>query len=107
MDFFSQEYGLPIKVQFSLTSRMNNPAVKIFLSYAHEDEPLRNALVRHLKLLENQGGITIWHDRKILPGAEWQKAWLIQILYCHQVQSISLVVIKKMCKKISFSTEII
>jgi tetratricopeptide (TPR) repeat protein len=51
---------------------MNNPAVKIFLSYAYEDETLRNALVRHLKLLENQGGITIWHDRKILPGAEWQ-----------------------------------
>lgn len=43
----------------------------IFFSYSHKDEPLRDELETHLKLLQRQGVISTWHDRKILPGGEW------------------------------------
>lgn len=45
-------------------------AVKVFFSYSQEDEDWRAKLERHLKPLERNGLITIWHDRKILPGEE-------------------------------------
>ncbi|MEO1069422.1 MAG: SUMF1/EgtB/PvdO family nonheme iron enzyme, partial [Cyanobacteria bacterium J06638_6] len=40
-------------------------------SYSHKDEALRDQLATHLKLLERQGIISSWHDRKIVPGSEW------------------------------------
>jgi internalin A len=43
----------------------------IFFSYSHKDEALRDELETHLKLLQRQGIISAWHDRKILPGKEW------------------------------------
>src|SRR5438034_895380 len=45
--------------------------VILFYSYAHEDEPLRNELEKHLSLLQRRGVITTWHDRKIVPGTDW------------------------------------
>lgn len=45
----------------------------VFISYSHKDEALRDELETHLKLLSRQGFISTWHDRKILPGAEWDK----------------------------------
>ena len=50
------------------------PSVSIFYSYAHEDEPLRNELKKHLSLLQRRGIITTWHDRKIVPGTDWAHA---------------------------------
>jgi predicted helicase len=47
--------------------------MKLFYSYAHEDEALRNELEKHLKLLQRQGYITQWHDRQILPGSLWEQ----------------------------------
>jgi hypothetical protein len=49
-----------------------NKSIEIFFSYAHEDEPLRDELAKHLKLLERQGIIQSWHDRKITAGEEWK-----------------------------------
>ena len=46
-------------------------AKAIFFSYSHKDEALRDELETHLKLLQRQGVISAWHDRKILPGSEW------------------------------------
>jgi len=46
-------------------------SVSVFFSYAHKDEDLRDELAKHLKILERQGIITAWHDRKIDAGAEW------------------------------------
>src|SRR6266571_1609967 len=46
-------------------------SVKIFYSYAHEDEALRDELEKHLSNLERQGHIVLWHDRKIDAGKEW------------------------------------
>jgi TIR domain-containing protein len=45
--------------------------ISIFYSYAHEDERLRKKLEKHLALLQNQGLITTWYDRKISAGTEW------------------------------------
>src|SRR5438132_1232015 len=46
-------------------------AIEIFYSYSPKDEALRNMLETQLKLLERQGHITGWYDRKIVPGKEW------------------------------------
>ncbi|HKS39888.1 MAG TPA: hypothetical protein VJX74_04690, partial [Blastocatellia bacterium] len=46
-------------------------AIKVFYSYAHEDEVLKDKLVKHLKIYERLGIIRAWHDRKIIPGQEW------------------------------------
>ncbi len=50
---------------------MGEPALNLFFSYSHKDEPLRDELEKHLKILERQKIIANWHDRKILPGDEW------------------------------------
>jgi internalin A len=48
-------------------------APRLFYSYAHEDEHLRDELEIHLKLLERQGLIQPWHDRRIQPGVDWRQ----------------------------------
>lgn len=48
-------------------------AKAIFFSYSHKDEVLRDELETHLKLLQRQGVISTWHDRKIPPGREWDR----------------------------------
>lgn len=48
--------------------------VKLFISYAHKDDVLREELEIHLKLLQRQKVIDIWNDRKIGVGAEWRGA---------------------------------
>ena len=45
--------------------------IKLFYSYAHEDEALRERLEVHLKLLKRQGILQDWHDRDIDAGSEW------------------------------------
>jgi DNA polymerase III delta prime subunit len=45
--------------------------LSVFISYAHEDEPLRQQLEAHLSLLRRQGLIADWQDRQILAGEEW------------------------------------
>jgi HEAT repeat protein/energy-coupling factor transporter ATP-binding protein EcfA2 len=47
-------------------------ALKLFYSYSHKDEPLRAQLETHLKLLQREGYIAAWHDRRILGGQEWK-----------------------------------
>ena len=46
--------------------------VEIFYAYAHEDEDLRDELEKHLRMLEREGVIKSWHDRKIGAGKEWK-----------------------------------
>ena len=45
--------------------------VRLFYSYSHRDEPHREALGKHLAMLERAGIIAEWHDRCIVPGDEW------------------------------------
>jgi hypothetical protein len=46
--------------------------LKIFFCYAHEDELLLKKLKTHLRPLQRQGHIEMWHDRDISAGAEWE-----------------------------------
>ncbi|MDZ8239537.1 MAG: toll/interleukin-1 receptor domain-containing protein [Nostoc sp. ChiQUE01a] len=50
---------------------MPEESLRLFFSYSHKDEALRDELAKHLTILEWQGVISSWHDRKILPGEEW------------------------------------
>lgn len=47
---------------------------RLFYSYSHKDETLRNELETHLKLLQRQGLIDAWHDRRIEAGDEWARS---------------------------------
>jgi hypothetical protein len=47
-------------------------ALKLFISYAHEDEPHRASLEKYLIVLKLQGVIEHWDDRKITPGSSWE-----------------------------------
>jgi hypothetical protein len=46
--------------------------MKVFLSYSHTDEKLKNRLEKHLGTLKRQGVITCLHDRDIAAGKEWK-----------------------------------
>jgi hypothetical protein len=46
--------------------------LKVFISYAHKDEPFKDDLLTVLRPLERNGTIAIWHDRKIEEGDEWR-----------------------------------
>lgn len=43
---------------------------KLFFSYCHKDEGLRDQLEVHLALMKNQDLIESWHDRRITAGSE-------------------------------------
>lgn len=53
--------------------RISGLPIKLFISYAHEDECPRGRLEKHLALLKNTGLINIWHRGLTLPGEERDK----------------------------------
>jgi WD40 repeat protein len=46
--------------------------VKLFFSYSHKDEDLRNELEKQLIILKRLRVIETWHDRNIDAGEEWK-----------------------------------
>jgi hypothetical protein len=52
---------------------MANQPVKIFISYSHKDEALREDLEGQLAILKNLKKIDIWQDRAIKAGDEWNQ----------------------------------
>ncbi|MCF4967557.1 GUN4 domain-containing protein [Nostoc sp. CMAA1605] len=50
---------------------MAEESFKLFFSYSHKDETLRDELAYHLSILEKQGVISSWHDREIRAGEQW------------------------------------
>jgi len=48
--------------------------MKLFFSYSHKDEELRNELETHLALLKRQGIISSWYDRRITAGSDLDDA---------------------------------
>jgi len=50
---------------------MTDSGVRVFFSYSHKDEELRDKLATHLSNLEWQNVISSWHDRKLVAGMEW------------------------------------
>ena len=68
---------IPLKGPVSRTTRLRlgfeagEQPLRVFFSYSHKDEGLRNELETHLKLLQRQGLISSWHDRKIMASEDW------------------------------------
>ena len=50
---------------------MPESTVKVFISYSHKDEALRDSLATHLSNLQWQGIISSWYDRQLVAGMEW------------------------------------
>jgi internalin A len=48
--------------------------LRVFYSYSHKDERLRNRLDVYLKLLQRRGLISSWFDRRITAGDEWKQS---------------------------------
>lgn len=44
---------------------------KLFFSYSHKDEALRDELEVHLAILQRQGLVQVWYDRRISAGQEF------------------------------------
>jgi len=44
---------------------------KIFISYSHRDEKWKQQLVKQLEVLQMQGDVQVWDDRKIKAGDNW------------------------------------
>jgi len=55
-------------------SSKSEKAVRIFCSYSHKDEALRQKLETHLAAMRHSGLIESWSDRKIVPGTDWRVA---------------------------------
>lgn len=49
----------------------DNIPVKVFTSYAHKDEELREELDIHLAMIKRQPAVEVWNDRQIMAGQEW------------------------------------
>jgi hypothetical protein len=49
---------------------MTQPTV--FISYSHKDEEWKDRLVTQLGVLQQQGLLDLWDDRRISAGADWQ-----------------------------------
>ncbi len=43
----------------------------VFVSYSHEDEAWKNRLVKQLRVLELEGDLEVWDDRRISVGDDW------------------------------------
>jgi tetratricopeptide (TPR) repeat protein len=44
----------------------------VFISYSHDDESWKDRLVAHLGVLEQEGLLEVWNDRRIAAGDDWQ-----------------------------------
>jgi hypothetical protein len=50
---------------------MTKPTV--FISYSHKDEAWKDRLVTHLEVLQCQGLLDLWDDRRIYAGQDWEQ----------------------------------
>jgi hypothetical protein len=66
--------GQPVTPQLAPTAPNITGPVRLFYSYSHKDEALRDELEEALALLKRQGLISGWHDRRIGAGDEWKGA---------------------------------
>ncbi|MVM36139.1 TIR domain-containing protein [Spirosoma sp. HMF4905] len=72
-NYTENSYNHNHQIEPLATTLNNNLNLRVFLSYSHSDEDLKIALDKHLSSLKRTNKISIWNDRKILPGAEWDE----------------------------------
>ena len=59
-------------MSYTFSSPSTKTEIAVFISYAHKDNILKDRLVEHLSNLKYRGLITIWHDREISAGNDWE-----------------------------------
>lgn len=59
--------------------------VRIFISYAHADEPLKKELDKYLKVLRRSGKIAVWHDRELVAGDDWDATIMRELAQAHLI----------------------
>jgi internalin A len=52
---------------------LRSEGVRVFISYSHKDERLHDEMQTYLKLLQRQGVIDAWDDRRIEAGDDWKR----------------------------------
>ena len=50
---------------------MPEKKLKVFISYSHEDEDMKNQMDKHLIMLKRSDKIDVWQDRQLIAGQEW------------------------------------
>ncbi len=53
--------------------------IKLFYSYCHDDEHLRDKMQNSISILKTNGLIAEWYDRKIIPGNKWKSSILKEL----------------------------
>lgn len=53
---------------------MGKSKLKVFMSYAHEDEAMKTELDKALVALKKNEKIEVWQDHQLLAGQEWDKS---------------------------------
>lgn len=59
--------------------------MKLFISYAREDEKYKKELLKHLSNLQRKGLIEGWHDGLILPSQQWDSEIKEQLHQCEVI----------------------
>jgi hypothetical protein len=57
----------------------SQPGARIFISYAHEDEDLKQELDKHLKVLKRSSKVDVWSDRQLVAGEEWDESIMSEL----------------------------
>lgn len=52
---------------------MPDKKIKVFISYSHKDEDIKNELDAHLIGLKRSDKIEVWQDRALIGGDEWNE----------------------------------
>lgn len=53
--------------------------LKLFISYSHKDEEIKNELDKFLILLKKSNKISVWQDRMLLAGEDWNQTILKEL----------------------------
>jgi SOS-response transcriptional repressor LexA len=74
-DLYEAEIGSRLRNGHEARKRQPDAVagLRVFVSYSHKDERHRERLDISLAQLRRNDLISTWHDRKILPGEEWDR----------------------------------
>ena len=70
---FSEVFGKSPEELGLVEAKIPYKPLRVFYSYAREDEVYVRELKKHLLSLERQGLITSWFDQQLSPGAGWSE----------------------------------
>jgi hypothetical protein len=58
---------------------MPSKKIKVFISYAHKDEEIKNELDAHLIGLKRSELIDVWNDRELIGGDVWDETIIAEL----------------------------